>query len=579
MAKTTENSRLLAVVVLLLLMVGVGLYFIPRFAQVINGETVDWSVISKNENAILSSFEEQSYLQQVYADNIQRDIITALEKVVGVGAVQVTARVQLNLEKEQSSQTKMLKDMYSENVLYRTAGVVKNISVSVLVDGQMEKRQNGRTVYQPRSKDEMKKFETLVEGIIGYQAARGDKIEVLNMPFTERQFSWGGISGTVLANAILLIVSFLCFWGFIVACILPLMKGLTRSTIQEYSKYEVLKKAISLCRQDMPRAVCIFKNALRQSSERKNPRVYTVSEQAAIVLLSLGDYLVREIFSALSEEEVRRYGKIMCRLGQISASDIRYALEQFIRQFYTPSNLVGSPDRVKDVLMATRRDGKNIYSEICLTADGKNIWERLSGLDKGLLTSFLKEQKTETIALVLYHLPEELSGRILTLLPKELASRVLIHLRHIPYIRSDVREKLIGEIATDLLQLLEQGRQVDKTADILKTMTRKEQDEMVSEMAKKDENMARQMTSSLKDWTDVLGLSEQNRKILLKYVDKNVLAMALVDGTEAEQMVFARLLPPAVWEQITTLIQKYVGQNSQPARDIILKTAIELKLF
>ena len=113
MAKTTETSRLLAVVVLLLLMVGVGLYFVPRLAQIINRENVDWFVSSKNEHIILSSFEEQSYLQQSYADSIQRDIVAALEKVVGIGAVQATVRVQLNLEKEQNSQTKMSKDMYS----------------------------------------------------------------------------------------------------------------------------------------------------------------------------------------------------------------------------------------------------------------------------------------------------------------------------------------------------------------------------------------------------------------------------------------------------------------------------------
>lgn len=575
MAKTTEFSRLLAVVILVLLVLGTGCYFLPRFAQVINGETVEWSVASEEDALVLSSFEEQSFLQQAYADDIRRDIIDSLERVVGQGAVQASVRVQLDLEKEQSSKTKMYKETYSEDVTYRTAGVVKGISVSVLVDGETERNKSGRSVYQPRTKDEMKKFETIVKGVIGYQATRGDKVEILNMPFEEHQISFWGMSGQAWANGALLLFFFL----FVAGLIIPFIKNLTYVPKASHPKKDLLKKAVFLCRQDIQRAVSIFKNALKQSQVRKNPRVYTPVEQAAIVLLCLGDSLLKDIFSYLSEEEIRSYGKIMAKLGRVSASDIRQALAKFIRQFYTPSLLFGSPERVKEVLTATRSDGKNLYSEIYLTASGKDIWHCLADLDKGMLISFLKEQKPETIALVLYHLPEKLSGQMLTLLPKDLIPRILIHLTHMVHVRSDVREKLTGEIATALYRLLKEGKQADKTADILKTLNKKERDVFVSDLAQKDGQTAYVMASCFKDWSDVLTLSEDKLKRLLKYIDKKVLALALADKNESEQTVFARLLPPALWQQVVDLIQRNLGQNGQKARDVILKTARELGLF
>ena len=575
MARTTEPSRLLAVVVLILLMMGGIGYFIPRFAQVINGEKLDWGISSQNDPLMLSSFEEQSLLQQAYADEIQRDIVDSLERVVGQGAVQASVRMQLDLEKEQNTKTKMQKETYSEDVVHRTAGVVKKISITVLVDGQMEKSKSGRMVYQPRTKDEMKKFETIVKGIVGYQSSRGDKIEVLNMPFENHQISFWGLSGMAWVNGTLLVLSLL----LVVGLIFPVIKSLTRCQSQPRPKCDLLKKVSSLCRQDIHRAVAIFKNALCQSQTKKNPRVYTASEQSAIVLLCLDEGIVKDIFAHLSKNEVRLYGQIMLRLGRVSSSDIRQALEKFIRQFYMPSLLIGSPERVKEVLTATRSDGKNLYSEIYLTAEGKDIWERLSGLDKGRLISFLKEQKPETMALILYHLPEKLSGQLLMLLPKEVASRVLIHLTHIPYIRPDIREKLTGEIASEVCQLLETPRQMDKTETILKTLKQKDRETLVAAIAQKDEKTAHKMASGLKKWADILVLPENKIKSLLKYSDKDVLAMALTESAAEEQMVFARLLPPALWEQIVNLMQKYAGQNRQMARDIIVKTARELGLF
>ena len=127
--------------------------------------------------------------------------------------------------------------------------------------------------------------------------------------------------------------------------------------------------------------------------------------------------------------------------------------------------------------------------------------------------------------------------------------------------------------------MLKEGKQADKTANILKTLNKKERDVFVSDLAQKDGKIAHIMVSCFKDWADVLALSEDKLKRLLKYVDKKVLALALADKHETEQTVFARLLPPALWQQVVDLIQKNLGKNGQNARDVILKTARELGLF
>ena len=67
----------------------------------------------------------------------------------------------------------------------RETGEVNRMSVAVLVDGLRVKNEDGDVVYQPRTKEEMDQIANLVRSTIGFDSARGDVIEVINMKFTE----------------------------------------------------------------------------------------------------------------------------------------------------------------------------------------------------------------------------------------------------------------------------------------------------------------------------------------------------------------------------------------------------------
>ena len=74
----------------------------------------------------------------------------------------------------------------------------------------------------------------------------------------------------------------------------------------------------------------------------------------------------------------------------------------------------------------------------------------------------------------------------------------------------------------------------DKTADILKTLNKKERDLFVSDLAQKDGKVAHIMASCFKDWADVLVLSEGKLKQLLKYIDKKVYKTLKADAEKME---------------------------------------------
>ena len=65
------------------------------------------------------------------------------------------------------------------------AGRINRVSAAVLVDGNYSKNDKGEMVYAPRAKEEIDRIAALVRSAIGFNAKRGDQVEVVNLRFAE----------------------------------------------------------------------------------------------------------------------------------------------------------------------------------------------------------------------------------------------------------------------------------------------------------------------------------------------------------------------------------------------------------
>lgn len=65
----------------------------------------------------------------------------------------------------------------------KNTGTIKRLTVAVMVDGIYEKNSEGKMVYRTRTPEEMEQITNLVKSSVGYDANRGDIVEVENMRF------------------------------------------------------------------------------------------------------------------------------------------------------------------------------------------------------------------------------------------------------------------------------------------------------------------------------------------------------------------------------------------------------------
>jgi flagellar M-ring protein FliF len=196
-----------------------------------------------NESIDAAANNAQEF-RMAYENRVQSNIETLLERVVGAGKVRVTVaadmnfdRVVINSEKfdpegqvarstqsttnTENAQDKAGKDnvtvgnnlpdnaaggeagtssnknaeQVGETTNYeisktvqnhvKEGGTVNKISVAALVDGVYTTDAEGNQTYAPRNEEELKQLRTLITSAIGFDEKRGDKIEVVNMRFTE----------------------------------------------------------------------------------------------------------------------------------------------------------------------------------------------------------------------------------------------------------------------------------------------------------------------------------------------------------------------------------------------------------
>ncbi len=73
--------------------------------------------------------------------------------------------------------------------MVREGGVVRRLSVAVLVDGTYVVDEEGARTYSPRSEAELAQIGALVRSSIGFDEGRGDVVDVVNMPFWDEEMA------------------------------------------------------------------------------------------------------------------------------------------------------------------------------------------------------------------------------------------------------------------------------------------------------------------------------------------------------------------------------------------------------
>ncbi len=271
-------------------------------------------------------------------------------------------------------------------------------------------------------------------------------------------------------------------------------------------------------------------------------------EDAAILLMSLGEEEASEVFKHLSPKEVQRLGETIARMKMVSRDRLDNVLEKFSTSAGEQSNLVPDTDEyVKAVLRkALGEDKANLLIDRILQGSDISGIESLKWMDGGSVAELLRNEHPQIVAAILVHLDHDQASTVLKLFSERQRNEVLVRIATLDGIQPSALKDLnevMGRVLAggDRLRKSSLGG-VKPAAEIINLMGASIETAVLDYIREADNELAQKIMDNMFTFDDLEKIDDKGIQSLLKEVQSESLVIALKGATpEMREKVFRNM--------------------------------------
>lgn len=244
-------------------------------------------------------------------------------------------------------------------------------------------------------------------------------------------------------------------------------------------------------------------------------------EQAAILLLSVGEKAAAQVMQKLNREEVVLLSETMARLHDVKVNQARQAMNNFFSDYSEQSGINGaSRSYLRSIL--EKALGGEIARSVINGIYGDEIryrMARLQWVDTPQLAALIEQEHLQLQAVFLAFLPPDIAASVLSVLPRERQDEIIYRVARLDDINRDVIDELDRLIDRGIAVLSEHGSKVvgiKHAANIVNRIPGNQQ-ELLDQLRERDE----QVVDDLKDeMYEFFILSRQTPLTLQRLMDE-----------------------------------------------------------
>ncbi|MGY0197769.1 flagellar motor switch protein FliG [Leptothrix sp. BB-4] len=271
-------------------------------------------------------------------------------------------------------------------------------------------------------------------------------------------------------------------------------------------------------------------------------------EDAAILLMSLGEEEAAEVFKHLTPKEVQRLGETIAKMKTVSRERFDGVLGRFESQADEHSTLVSNTDEyVKNVLRkALGEDKANLLIDRILQGSDVTGIESLKWMDAGAIAELLRHEHPQIIAAILVHLEFDQVSDVLKHFNERLRNEVMVRVATLdgiqPTALKDLNEVLSKVLAGgDRMRKANLGG-VKSAAEIINMMGSAIETSVLDYIREADNDLAQKIMDNMFTFDDVVKIDDKGIQALLKEVQSESLIIALKGATpELRDKVFKNM--------------------------------------
>lgn len=272
-------------------------------------------------------------------------------------------------------------------------------------------------------------------------------------------------------------------------------------------------------------------------------------ENAAILLMSIGEEEAANVFRLLSPKEVQGLGATIQKMKSISRDRVDSVLEMFASVAAEQSTLVSDTDEyVKSVLRkALGEDKANLLIDRIMQGEGDVAGiESLKWMDPTTVGELLRMEHPQIVAAILVHLDFDQAAEVLKTFTERQRNEVLVRVATLDGIQPSALKDL-NEVMGLVLAGSERTRKstlggVKAAAEMINLMGTSVETAVLDYIRAADNDLAQKIMDNMFTFDDLEKIDDKGIQALLKEVQSESLVIALKGATpEMRQKVFKNM--------------------------------------
>lgn len=256
-------------------------------------------------------------------------------------------------------------------------------------------------------------------------------------------------------------------------------------------------------------------------------------EDAAILMMSLGEAEASEVFKHLSPKEVQKLGEAIARTKAVTRERVSEVIEKFLGVAQAQSLLVSnSGDYVRSVLkLALGEDKATLLIDRILQGGDVSGIESLKWMEPSSVAELLRNEHPQIVAAILVHLDFDQAADILKFFSERQRNEVMLRVATMegiqPAALKDLNEVLYKVLAGgDKMRKSSLGG-VKAAAEMINLMGTAIEGTVLESIRNHDPDLAQKIMDKMFVFDDVIKLDNKSIQAVLKEVSADVLVVAL----------------------------------------------------
>lgn len=286
-----------------------------------------------------------------------------------------------------------------------------------------------------------------------------------------------------------------------------------------------------------------------QNNEAEKPEIKLNSlNQAAILLMSLGEQTAAEILKHLGPKEVQRLGTAMAQLVDVQRDEVEIVLSNFMDEARSQTGLgMGSDGYIRNMLVSALGQDKadGLVDRILLGGNTSGL-DTLKWMEPRSIADIIRNEHPQIQAIVIAYLDPDLSAEILSFFPEKVRLDVMMRVAALDTVQPSALQELNAILEKQFAgnagpQTKEMGG-VKTAAEIINNLESSVSGELLDSIKEIDEEVGVQIQDLMFVFDNLKDVDDRSIQGLLREISSEVLIVALKGADEIlQEKIFANM--------------------------------------